>query len=269
MDKIKIKDLEIYSHHGVYQEENVLGQKFLVSADLYTHTRMAGQKDDMACSINYASVCRFIENYMRENTRKLIESVAENLAEQILLNYPLVKKIRLEVKKPWAPILLPLDTVSVEILRAWHRTYLSIGSNMGDKENNLRQSIELLRKNPKIRIGMVSPFLVTKPVGEVEQDDFLNGAVELFTLLSPEELLDAIEEIEAALKRVRTVRWGPRTIDLDILLYDEEIIRTRRLTIPHKEMHRRAFVLEPLEAIGPYALHPVLKKSIMELKEML
>lgn len=266
MDRIHIKNLEIYCHHGVLKEENVLGQKFLVSADLYTDIKKAGSTDDITYSINYAEVSHFIKEYMKDHTYKLIESVAEHLSEQLLLRFPLIRKISLTVKKPWAPILLPIDTVSVEIERGWHRSYLSIGSNMGDKERHIKSALTLMEKDKKIKVKQCSELIVTEPYGDVEQDDFLNGAVEIDTLYTPQELLEKLHQIEQEGGRKRTVRWGPRTIDIDILLYDDEIISEENLIIPHREMHLRAFVLNPLASIAPWVRHPVLGQTILVLQ---
>ncbi|MBR3025180.1 MAG: dihydroneopterin aldolase, partial [Oscillospiraceae bacterium] len=131
MDIIKIKNLEVFSNHGVLKEENVLGQKFLISADIYLDTREAGTTDDLNKSVNYSEICHLVKNIMENNTFKLIETAAEKLATAILLAYGLIKKIVLEVKKPWAPILLPLEYVSVTVERKWHNVFLSLGSNMG------------------------------------------------------------------------------------------------------------------------------------------
>mgnify|MGYP000807475423 FL=1 len=146
MDVIKIRDLEIYGHHGVMKEENVLGQKFLVSLALYTDTRAAGESDDLADSVNYAEVSYLVKEQMEKETYRLIEAAAEQLAKKILLKFSLVKKVEVEIKKPWAPILLPLDTVSVSITRGWETAYLSIGSNMGDRKAYLEAAIEELKK---------------------------------------------------------------------------------------------------------------------------
>ncbi len=147
MDQIRIKDLEVYCHHGIKKEENILGQKFLVSAIFYTNIKEAGMKDDIKSSIDYSQVAYFIKEYMKEHTYRLIESVAEHLSTELLLAFPLIQKICLTVKKPWAPILLPLDTVSVKIERGWHKCYLGIGSNIGDKENHSRQCVTGGSKN--------------------------------------------------------------------------------------------------------------------------
>ena len=114
-----------------------------------------------------------------------------------------------------------------------------------------------------------SSYLVTKPYGGVEQDDFLNACVELETLLPPAELLERLHEIEQAAHRERLIRWGPRTLDLDILLYDDLILETGDLVIPHVEMHLRDFVLRPLREIAPHKRHPDFQKTITQLAEAL
>ena len=131
LDKIIIQDLELYCRHGVFPEENALGQKFLFSAILYVTTRQAGKKDDLELSVNYGEICHFIRQYMEEHTYKLLEAALEHLAEAILLRWPQIGKLTLKVKKPWAPVGLPLDTVAVEITRGWHDAYIALGSNMG------------------------------------------------------------------------------------------------------------------------------------------
>ncbi len=269
MDKIKIKDLEVYCKHGVFKEENVLGQKFLVSLILFLDIKKAGTLDAIEHSVSYADVAHFVNTFMKERTFKLLEAVAEHLAEEILLHFSLVEKIVIEIKKPWAPILLPLDTVSVEMERSWHIAYIALGANMGDKEANLRQAIDLLDEDNRSSVAKVSSFIATTPMGGVEQDDFLNGAVQIKTLRTPEELLQLIGDIEDKLKRVRTIHWGPRTIDLDIIFYDDIVLNSQWLTIPHIEMHNRDFVLIPLEEIAPQMEHPLLKQNVYQMKRNL
>lgn len=266
MDEIRIENLEVYCHHGVLKEETVLGQKFLVSLTLFTDTRQAGKSDDLSHSIDYASVAHFVEERMKGKNYKLIEAAAECLAEDILMAFPLVERLRMELKKPWAPILLPLDTVCVCIERGWQTVYLSVGSNMGDKRAHIEKAVEGLKQDEKIRRLVVSSLIETKPYGYTEQEDFLNGAIGLQTLYTPEELLDKIHEIEKEGGRERTLHWGPRTIDLDIVLYGDEVIQTDELTIPHREMHLREFVLSPLAELAPWAKHPVLGCTVSELE---
>lgn len=265
MDRIKIQNLEVFGHHGVFSEETKLGQKFLVNATMYTNTRTAGYSDDLEKSINYGEVCHFITGYMQNHTFKLIEAVAEHMAQAMLMEYPLLQKLDLEIRKPWAPIGLPLENVSVEISRGWHTAYIALGSNMGDKEKYLNEAVEKLQQTSDCQVLKVSDFLVTAPYGGVEQDDFLNGALALKTLLTPQELLERLHEIEHEAHRERLIHWGPRTLDLDILLYDDLVLDTPDLIIPHVEMHLRDFVLIPLAQIAPWKRHPVLGLTVSQM----
>lgn len=268
-DKIIIRDLQCFGNHGVLKEENQLGQKFLVSLVLYTNTQIAGTTDDLSHAINYATVCEEVTAFMKENTFQLIETVAELMAQQLLLHYPLLYKIQVTIKKPWAPIQLPLETVSVEITRQWHTTYLGIGSNLGDKIKNIKDALAFFEQHPLCKNMRVSNLYQTKPYGEKAQDDFINGAFAVETLLTPAELLDCISSLEQQLKRERLRHWGPRTIDVDILFYDDIILNTKELTIPHIETHKRDFVLIPLCDLNPYLQHPVLQQPICQLLETL
>ena len=265
MDKIEIKNLEIFANHGVFPEENILGQKFVISATLYTDTRKAGLTDELTASIHYGEVSHMITKFTKEHTYKLLEALAENLCQMLLQELPLLKMITLRVEKPWAPVGLPLETVAVETTRGWHTAYVAFGSNLGDKKKFLDDGIQGLRDTPSCEVEAVSEYLVTEPYGDVEQDEFLNGVLKLRTLLTPEELLDRLHELEAAANRERIIHWGPRTLDLDILFYDNEIIDTPDLHIPHIDMENRDFVLKPMDEIAPYYRHPVLNKTIHQL----
>lgn len=265
MDKIKVEKLVVFGKHGVYQEENVLGQKFLVSLTLYTDTRKAGMTDDLECSINYGDVSQYVRQFFEEHTFKLIEKVAEKLAEHLLLRYPLLEKADVKIEKPWAPIAIPVETVSVEIERGWHTAYIALGSNMGDKKAYLDEAVEKLKNHPLCKVIKVADYIQTEPYGGVEQDVFLNSALELRTLLYPEELLALLNEIEAQAGRERTVHWGPRTLDLDILFYDDSVIDTPTLTVPHIDMQNRDFVLIPMVQLAPYFRHPVRNCTMRQL----
>lgn len=268
-DQIEIEDLEVFANHGVFPEENTLGQKFLISAVLYTETRRAGRTDDLTDSIHYGRVSAFIESYLRNNTFRLLERAAESLAEELLLTVPGLSGIRLKIKKPWAPIGLPLKTVSVEIERQWHTAYIALGSNMGDRTKYLTDAVKALDEIRGCTVKKVSGFLETPPYGVTDQEDFLNGCLELETLLYPEELLEKLHRIEKDAGRERKERWGPRTLDLDIIFYDDLVCQSKDLCIPHVDMHRRKFVLEPLCEIAPYKRHPVYGKTVAEMLENL
>jgi 2-amino-4-hydroxy-6-hydroxymethyldihydropteridine diphosphokinase len=141
--------------------------------------------------------------------------------------------------------------------------YIGIGSNIGDKKANCLQGIALLAE--ACRVVGVSSLYYTEPIGYKEQEDFINAVAAVETEQSPSELLATCHSIEARMGRQRIVRWGPRTIDLDILLYGSHVINQPDLVIPHPLMAARKFVLVPLAEIAPEAIHPVLKKNASQL----
>jgi len=150
-----------------------------------------------------------------------------------------------------------------------HIVYLGVGSNIDDRLHYLRSAKNFINKNSFIQIRRISKIYETQPYGYTEQGLFLNCVFEIETSWSPEDLLTVLQNIEKKLNRKRLIHWGPRTIDLDILFYDNLVINLKHLTIPHKELHKRLFVLTPLNNLIPDMIHPVLHKKCCILEEEL
>ena len=265
MDSIRINNLEVFGHHGVFEEETKLGQKFVVSAELFMDLRQAGLSDDLTMSVHYGEVCRAINDFMKEKNYYLIEAAAEDMAKMLLIRFDKLSGLKLEIKKPWAPIGLHLEEVSVNIERGWHDVYLGLGSNMGDRKANIENALLRMEDDDDIKVCEVSGLMNSKPYGYTDQDDFLNGAAHIKTLYTPSELLRCVNQIEALAGRTRDIKWGPRTLDIDILFYDNMTIDTENLTVPHADMKNRDFVLKPLNEIAPWLRHPVYNMTVREM----
>ena len=265
MDIINIKNLEVYAKHGVLPAEKKYRQKFMISAALFLDSRKAGVSDCLDETVDYAKLTLDIKEFVLNNTFNLIETVAEKLAEKLLLENPKLQKVKIEVSKPEARINAEFETVSSEILRSRHIAYLSLGSNMGNREDNLNFALREIEKRHDSKIVNVSKFITTAPYGGVKQDDFLNACATIETLLTPHELLAVLQEIEIRAGRERLEKWGPRTLDIDIVYFDDIILSDDELCIPHVDMHNRQFVLAPLCEIAPNKRHPILMKTTTQL----
>lgn len=264
MDQLRIKDLQVYAYHGVFPEEKELGQRFVL--DLWVDYEMtrAARTGDLEASIHYGILAEQLTEWMQTEKIDLIETVAFQLLQKIFENYDFVEKVRLELKKPWAPVPLPLDTCSVTIEREKRRAFIGLGTNMGDKTLQLDTALEKI-KDRGIRILQTSTRIETDPWGGVEQEAFLNQVAEIETWMTPQDLLETLLAIEQEMGRVREVKWGPRVIDLDLLYMEDTICYSPSLILPHPYVAERAFVLESLNEIAPHFVDPVQRKSIRQL----
>lgn len=259
MDEIFIKDIEVFAYHGVYDFEKKDGQKFFVSAKIMVEELT--KDDNLDNTINYGEVATDIYKFVGETQFDLIESVAHGVASMLLQKYELAKEVEITIRKPNAPIPLTFEDVMVTVKAKKHIAFIGLGSNLGDKKAYLDEAVKSFNNEQDITLKRTSAYIATKPYGVTDQDDFLNAVIMIETTKSPYELLDFAQGLESNAKRVRTRRWGERTLDVDILLYDDLVIYDERLTLPHIEMHLREFVLEPLVEIAAGVVHPVLHKT--------
>lgn len=265
MDRIKIQELKVFAHHGVFDFEKAQGQNFFVNATLFLPLQKAGRIDALEETVNYAAVCDDIVNEMQGKNYDLIEAAAEAVCVCLLNKYPRLQQVDLEIRKPEAPLDADFSSVSVYISRKRHRTYIAFGANLGDPLAQISAAKEAINADASCKILRSSEIIKTTPYGGVEQDDFYNGVWETETYLEPEELLDFLHRVEQTQGRVRDVVWGPRTLDLDILLFDRLVYESERLFIPHRDMKNRDFVLEPLASLTPDFCHPVTGQTIKEM----
>lgn len=263
MDNIQVRGIEFWAHHGVLESERQQGQRFIVDVSFVMDTSRCG--DQIQNTVHYGELAQEIVSFCQRNTYQLIETLVNALAEHLLLSYPRIDEISLTFHKPHAPIPLPFADVAITVTRGRTVCYLGIGSNLGDREAYLNLVSEEIEQDEHIELLARSTYLQTKPYGVTDQPDFLNGVLQVKTIYTPTQLLDFCHAIEARAGRVKTRHWGERTLDIDILLYGNDIVSTTDLTIPHPEMHKRGFVLVPLCELAPNLFHPVRGKTMYEL----
>ena len=269
MDKLIIKNLEVYGFHGVEPETDKSGEKYIISAELQLNLKEAGDTDRLENTVHLVQICNEIAEIFTRNKHKLIERSAEELATHVLLKYPIINHVTMSIKKPWVPAGMTVDYAGIEIEREWHTVYLGVGSNLGDRLGNIQAAERLINDTTMSRVVRKSDIYETEPHGYLDQDRFLNCAFEIQTLLTPRSLVRLLLNIEHQLKRDRKIHLGPRTIDLDILFYDNLITSFEEAVIPHPRLHERRFVLTPLCDIAPYHMHPILNERCYRIAEAL
>lgn len=265
MDKILVNDLEVFGSHGADQKLD----KFLISAELTLNLKTAGDTDRISQTINYVDLCSDIEKYFSGLDHKLIESSVEDLASHILLNYISVRHVILTIKMISIPKEKKIGYTGIKIEREWHTAFIGVGSNLGDRYKNILAAENAINSSSNCKVVKLSKIYETEPFGYLDQDKFLNCVFEVKTLLTPLQFINSLLEIEESLKRERIIHWGPRTIDLDILFYDDIITSFEAAVIPHPRMHERMFVLKPLCDLTPYYVHPVLNERCYRIADKL
>lgn len=260
-DWIKVRNLRLRGHHGVFTHEKENGQEFQFDIDCAFDTRAAAATDDYDKALCYGGLCDLAKEVCNDGPFDLLETIANRLADLILDHNPLVTLVKVEVRKPAAPIDAAFDAVGVAIERGrrW-RVGLSMGSNIGDATANLQMALNHLYFEPGFELDQVSSFYKTPPWGDQDQAPFVNACATGWSTLQPEALLSRLKQIELTMGRAPERRWGPRLIDIDLLFADDWQMDQRFLTLPHKEMFNRPFVLIPLAEIAPD--HVVLGRRI-------
>ncbi|MDE5654490.1 MAG: 2-amino-4-hydroxy-6-hydroxymethyldihydropteridine diphosphokinase, partial [Clostridia bacterium] len=263
---IDIHNLKVLTCHGVLPEEKVNRQPFYFDVSMEYDFAKATKTDDLALTLNYDEIMHKISDFCKDNTFDLIETLCHRTALMLMRNYPIIG-VSVTVKKPQAPVSLQFDYVSVNTTLTRNTVLLSLGSNMGERQSYLDTAIKRLGEHEDITIQKISSPYENAPYGGVAKLPFINMAVKISTYLSPYELLDYLHLIESEAQRDRSIRWGDRTLDIDIVFYGDKVIDDDILTIPHPDYQNRDFVLIPLKEIAPDFLCPICRKRIRQLQE--
>ncbi|WP_368410102.1 dihydroneopterin aldolase [Corynebacterium sp.] len=262
-DRIELTGVEVYGHHGVFPHEKRDGQRFLTDVTVWTDFRQAVATDDLTHTISYADIADLIHATVGGPSRDLIETVASEIADTLILNNR-VHAVEVTIHKPDAPIPHPFSDVAVVARRSrkdLRHVVLSFGSNITADGITPRQRVERamhwFETSADYRLIATSSLYATPAWGGVEQDDFINSVAVVETMKTPHDILDDAHELEREAHRTREVHWGPRTLDIDLITSinngAEEHYDTDDLTLPHPWAHQRAFVLKPWLEVEPHA----------------
>ncbi len=270
-NQIIIRNLKILAKHGLYKSEQKNKQTFVLNLILNLDFEKAAKLDNVNYTIDYDEFCGFVETIVKNKNQMLLETVARLIAEQSLLKYEVLQSIQVGIHKQQTIFLknnADVDYVKIKLKRRWHTAFLGLGSNMGNKLENIQTAIKILKKTHGIHKIETSAIANTQAYGR-KMDDFLNCVVKFKTFLEPFNLLKACKKIEKTLKRERSKIWGPRPIDVDILFFDNLVLSTETLTIPHPDLQNRSFVLNPMVELNPNFVHPVFLKTMHALQREL
>jgi 2-amino-4-hydroxy-6-hydroxymethyldihydropteridine diphosphokinase/dihydroneopterin aldolase len=264
LDRVALAGLRVFARHGVLAAERQDGQEFLIDAVLWLDTSAAAAADDLSLAADYSAIADRIVTLASDPPVRLIETLAQRLADGCLAE-PAVQEVEITVHKPHAPIPHRFADVSVTIRRArpavagqggGQQVVIALGSNLGDRLGHLQGAVDALDGTRGLAVAAVSPVYQTAPVGGPAQPDYYNAVLTARTVLPPRALLTRCQQVENAFGRVRAETWGPRTLDLDLIVYGDVVTDDPELTLPHPRAAERAFVLAPWHAVDPDAVIP-------------
>ncbi len=254
MHHIVMRNMKFYGYHGCLDFEKENGQWFVITVDIGCSYLPGAVTDYLEGTVNYADAFERIKSIVTEYKFNLIEKLAYEIGKCVLLNYSLASLVSVTVHKPEAPVEGEFECMETTISLKRHEAVIGFGSNMGDREEIIRTALDMLNSREDISIKRLSSLYETEPVGFADQSDFLNGVAIVETILEPLDFLHVLQKTELDLHRVRTIKNGPRTIDLDVLTFDDLKSNDEELILPHPRMHERAFVLVPMKELGLYKL---------------
>ena len=259
-DRITLTGVTAYGFHGVLAEEKAQGQEFSVDLTLEVDLSRAAASDDLTHTVNYAEVAADAVALLQGPSQDLIETVTGAIADAVLAR-PLVEAVEVTLHKPHAPVGVPFTDVTVTLRRERDvRVVVALGANLGtDPAQTLRDAARRLGQEPGLWGLSCSPLFDTEPVGGPAQPAYTNAVLTARTSLAPWRVLDRLHRVEQEFDRTREVRWGARTLDLDLIQYgepgttDEVVSEDPELLLPHPRAHERGFVLAPWHALDPDA----------------
>jgi dihydroneopterin aldolase/2-amino-4-hydroxy-6-hydroxymethyldihydropteridine diphosphokinase len=258
-DRIRLSGIGGIGYHGVFPEERRDGQRFIVDVVVEFDLRRPGRSDELGDTVDYGDVAKGVLARIEGEPHDLIERLAEVVAADVLAR-PGVQAVDVVVHKPHAPVGVGLDDIAVEIRRERGTpVVIGLGSNLGDRMRLLTDAVEALADLPRFTLTGVSPLVESDPIGGPDQPHYYNGVVLGGYAGSPAALLRALHAIEHTLGRTREVRWGARTLDLDLVQFGQPGSDRERLSddpallLPHPGAIERAFVLLPWSRLDPDA----------------
>ena len=268
MFRILIKDLNLFGYHGVRNSEKKDGQNFRFNIEILLNKDNFLNEDDLENTLNYSEVIKLIKRINSDNRFNLLETLSQTIANRIMEMSSLIEKVSVKIEKTSPPIKENIESVGVEYIldrksvegsgkgkleSSEVNVYMSLGSNIRNRENNLRKAVDLIGRSPNINIIKVSSIYETEPMYFKDQDSFYNIVLQaqVDRELSPFEIIGFLKGIEYDFGRRTGKKYGPRIIDIDLLYFGEMFIESDFLTVPHPGIEERKFVLVPLNEIAP------------------